>query len=479
MPSITSTGVGSGLDVNAIVTQLMAIEARPLTLLQQDKTNLNTQLSAFGTLQSLTSAMRDAANKVASVSLWQQTVATSSDTGSVTVSTAGGAATGAYSVAVQSLASMQTVSSRAFASSSETLGEGTLTIELGSWAGEPAPTGFTAKSGSTPVSISIGPGETSLASIRDKINAAGAGVTASIVNDASGARLALRSSATGAENAFRISASETVDDGNAASGLSALAFDAAGGASQMTRNQSAGDARATVNGIAVTSASNTLDGVADGMTLTLLKTTSSDVSVNVGADGASVKTAITSFVKAFNDLAANIRDQTKYDPQSKVAGTLQGDRVVGSVLSQLRGVINQPSSASSVYSQLSDLGITMQSDGTLAVDGTKLDAAIANRAELRKVLATDGATSGVSGFMDRFRDLGNALLGTDGSLQTRTASLQSMMSRNDKSQSAMQDRLTQTEARLRAQYQALDTNMAKLNGLQNYLTGQLAALSKA
>jgi flagellar hook-associated protein 2 len=215
------------------------------------------------------------------------------------------------------------------------------------------------------------------------------------------------------------------------------------------------------------------------MTLNLLKTTTSDVNVTVGADSASVKTAITSFVTAFNALAANIRDQTKYDPQSKVAGTLQGDRTVGSLLSQLRGVINQPSSASSVYSQLSDLGITMQADGTLAINDGKLTNAIANRDELRKVLATDGATSSVSGFMDRFRDLGNALLGTDGSLQTRTTSLQSMMSRNDQSQSAMQDRLNQTEARLRAQYQALDTNMAKLNGLQNYLTGQLAALAKA
>src|SRR5205823_6066563 len=160
-------------------------------------------------------------------------------------SSGGGAASGSYSVTVQKLATSQTATSTAFASSSSTLSAGTLTIELGTWTGDPE-TGFTAKSGSSPVSITIGAGETSLSAIRDKINAANAGVTASIINDASGARLSIRSTSTGAENAFRLTATESTDDGDASTGLSALGYDATA-ASPMTRNQKAINAQATIN----------------------------------------------------------------------------------------------------------------------------------------------------------------------------------------------------------------------------------------
>ncbi|MFY9512629.1 MAG: flagellar filament capping protein FliD [Rubrivivax sp.] len=476
MATITSTGLGSGLNVTSIVAALMAVEQRPLTLMQSAKTELNTQLSAVGKLTSYTSAMRDAANTLSSVALWNRTVATSADATAIGVATDGAAASSSYSVSVTQLASRQTVTGSAVASKDSTLGEGTLTIELGSWTGEPTPTGFVAKTGSSAMTISIGAGETSLASIRDKINKANAGVTATIVTDANGARLSLSSRDTGASNAFRVTASETTDDGAAGTGLSALNYSAAG-ATQMARSQTAANAAATINGIALSSESNKLEGVADGLTLTLSKVTASAVEVLVKADDDAVKTAVTAFTKAFNDLAGYIRDNTKYDAGSKTGGTLQGDRTTGSLQAQLRGVINVATSASSTYTRLSDIGIVMKSDGTLETNSTKLDAAVANRTEMRKALATDGATSAVSGFMDRFRDLGNALLDTQGMLTTRNSSLQSMITRNQKSQDAMTLRLAQTEKRLNAQYQALDTSMSNMSGVSNYLSQQLAMLN--
>lgn len=474
--TITSTGIGSGLDVEAIVSQLMAVERQPLTLLQGQESSINTQLSAFGKLQSLTSTLRDAASSLTSLTLWKKTTATSSDTNAVTVSAADGAAAGSYAVSVQALATGQTAVSGAFASSTSTLSAGTLTITLGRYGGEPSPTGFTPKDGATPVSIAIGDGETSLESIRDKINAAQAGVTASIVTDAGGARIALRSAATGAENAFRVDVAETVDDGSASSGLSALAFDAAA-ASPMTRTQTAGNAEATINGIAVSSAGNTLDGVVDGLTLNLLRTTAGSVDVSVAADTGAVRNSITNFVSAFNAVASYIQTQTKYDAGTKTAGTLQGDRSTLSVQSQLRAVLNAPSGASSVYTQLSDIGITMQRDGTLAVDSGHLDNAIANLPELRKVLANDGGDSASSGFIDRFKDLATALLDTGGTFDSRTQGLQSRIDSLDRQQSAMETRLANTETRLRKQYQALDTQMSTLSGLSAYLTNQLAGLA--
>lgn len=474
--SISSTGIGSGLDVNSIVGKLMAIESQPLTTLQSTASSLNTQLSAIGQLKSLTSAMRDAADKLTSLDLWNSTTTSSSDSASVTASTDSGAAVGSYAVSVQALASAQTVSSSAFASGSATVGQGSLTLELGSWDSTQNPPVFTGKSGASAVTIDIAAGD-SLSAIRDKINAAGAGVTATIINDASGARLSLRSSATGAENGFRVTAAD--DGSSGGTGLDALAYDPGNpSAGAMSLNQSAANAQATINGIAISSASNTLTGVADGLTLNLLRTTSSTVTVGVAANDGAVTSAVNAFVSAYNSLAGYIATQTKYDPTSKTAGTLQGDFTTVGEQSQLRGVLNQATGMTGLYSTLSDVGISVQADGTLAVDSTKLTSALGHRSDLKQLFMADGDTAAQQGFMTRFRALGDNLLGTDGSLSTRTTGIQAMLKTNSDDQASMQTRLDQTQQRLMAQYQALDTMMAQLNATSSYLTNQLAAMTK-
>jgi flagellar hook-associated protein 2 len=474
--SITSLGVGSGLDAESIITKLMAVESQPLTQLQQQESDLKTQLSSFGKIQSLTSDLNDASSALASTTLWTQTTATSSDTSYVTASSADGAATGNYSITVDHLATGQTVTSTALPSSNSTLSSGTLSIQLGSYTGSPE-SAFVAKTGSSAVNITIGAGDTSLASIRDKINAANAGVTASIVNDASGARLSIRSTATGLENGFRITATENVDDGNAATGLSALGFDALS-ASPMTRNQTAVNAQATINGIGVSSASNTLDNVADGLTLTLVKPTTGAVNVSIGADTASIQSGIDGFVKAFNALASYIHDQTKYDAGSKTGGPLQGNSSAVGLQNQLRAILNQSSSASSAYSSLSDIGIVMKEDGTLETKSSKMSDALGNLTELRKLFSADTGSSASSGFMVRYRDFTSHALDPDGSLSAVNDGINSRIKDVDKRMDSMNQRLSDTEARLRAQYTALDTQMSNMTGLSSYMTAQLAALSK-
>ena len=475
--SISSAGIGSGLNVNDIVTQLMAVEQRPLTILQTAATSLNTKLSNVGKLQGYFSALRDKANALTTGNLWGATLATSSDTNSVGVSTSANAAAGSYAIAVTKLAVGQTVTSTALPQSTSALSAGTLTIELGRYgSGDPA-ADFTAKSGSSALTIDIGSGETSLAAIRDKINAARGGVTAAIVSDASGARLTLRSTDTGADNAFRVSVAEDVDDGDSASGLSMLAYDATAASSAMSRSASAANAELTVNGIALSSASNTLTDVVDGLSLTLRKTTTTDLSVTVAPDTASVKTAITDFVSAFNTLASFIKTQTAYNADTKTAGPLQGDQSTLALQAQLRAVINAESSASSTWGKLSDIGIAMKSDGTLETNATKLDNALGKLPDLKDLLATDGATNADSGFVRRFKRLADAALTTDGSLDSRLVGLRANVDRNSKSQEDMQGRLTKTEARLRAQYQALDTKMASLNSLSSYMTQQITRMN--
>ena len=257
-----------------------------------------------------------------------------------------------------------------------------------------------------------------------------------------------------------------------------LAGDAVGGGG-LTRNQSAANATATINGIDVTSASNTLADVSDGMTVQLLQTTTEDVAVSVEPDKAAVGAAIKGFVTAFNAMAGYIRDQTKYNPDSKVAGTLQGDRLVTGLQSQMRALLNEGSTASTAFERMSDIGISFGSDGTLTMSDTKLDNALKNLPELRKLLVTDGADSASSGFIDRFKDFTALVLGTDGSFESRNKSIQSMLTQNSKRQDSMSQRLTLVEARLYKQYQVLDTNLAQMNSVSSYLTQQLAMLNNS
>ena len=475
---LSSTGLGSGLDVESIVKATMAVERQPEDLITAANTDLKSQLSTYGQLQSYISAFQDKANALTSVSLWSQTVASSSDTSAATVTTGTGAAAGKYSLEVQALAASQTATSTTFSSKDHSLGEGQLTIDLGSWTGDPSTFGL--KTGSTSVTVDIGPGESSLAAIRDKINAAGAGVTATIINDSSGARLSIRSTNSGEQNGFRISATETSAGEDGGPGLSALAYDPEGGTSGLTLNQSGSNAKATLNGIEITSASNTLSNVADGLTLNLLKKTTAPVDVTVSQDTAGMSTAVNNFVTAYNGLATFISSQTKYNADSKVAGNLQGDRTVIGIQNQMRAILRDTSTASSKFGRLSDIGIVAQKDGTLQVTTSKLNDALANPTELKKLFSSsDETTASSSGIVYRFKRLADRVLGTDGPLTTRTAGMQTTMTRNSKRIDDMEVRLAATEKRLRAQYEALDANMSKLNGLSSYVTTQLAAIAKS
>jgi flagellar hook-associated protein 2 len=486
MVAITSLGIGSGADLSSLVNQLVAVERQPLNQMRSAATGLQTQVSSYGKLSSQLSSLQTAANKLNNASLWTQSTARSSDESAVSVVGSSNAGSGNFSVSVSRLATSQTVVSGSPLSAANTpVGSGTLTLELGRWQ-PPAPVAdglpqppmnFVPQVGRS-VSIEV-TGSDDLSSLRDKINGANAGVTASLVTDSSGVRLALRSTATGAENGFRIQASD--DDGTPvnAEGLSRFAYDPEQFTTAMESRQEAGNAAALVNGIAISSASNELSGVVEGMTFRLRKENfgSADITVNSDRDG--VKTAIQAFADSYNELARTIADQTRYDPTSRQGGPLQGDSAVGSLQRQLRGLINSGSGASSVFSRLSDVGLQLQRDGTLQVNTTKLDAALNNPQELRKAFSNTGSgDSANAGFARRYADLASRALGTEGTLTTRTQSLQKMLAKNSDEQARLSDRVDRVEKRLVAQYTALDTNLARLNALQSSLTQQLNNLNR-
>ena len=473
MATISSPGLGSGLDVTSIVNQLVSLERRPIDLLNEQTTKLQSRLSAFGLLQSYTVNVHAAVARLTDAKLWEKTTASTTDI-SVSATSTADAVSGRYSLEVSQLAQAQSISSKAYASSSATVGTGTLHIELGQWN---ADNSFTPKSGATAIDVKIESGSDSLAGIRDAINAAKAGVTASIVNDTSGARLVLRSNETGAENSVRITAVDDDGDPSDASGLSALAYDRQNATAQMTENIAARNALATINGLSVSSASNTFDNVVDGLKLTVSKVTTSPVEVRVGLDTESMKKAINDFVKAYNDINKYIADQTKYNADTKTAATLQGDRSTLSLQSQLRQMVTGISGASGVFQRISDLGLQVQSDGSLKVNDTKLSDAIANnRSELSLAFSrNDAANPANNGFAVRMKALTASLTGSDGLVSTRTDGLRQTIRRNELQAEKYEARVALVEQRLLRQYSALDTSLSQLNGLNAYVSQQVTA----
>ncbi|MCM5679396.1 flagellar filament capping protein FliD [Schlegelella sp. S2-27] len=471
--AISSPGLGSGLDVSSIVERLVAIERRPIDLIGEQTTKLQSRLSAFGLLQSYTVNVHDAVNRLTDATLWQKTSASTTDI-SISASSTADAVSGRYSVEVSQLAQAQSISSKAYASSSTAVGSGTLHIELGTWNADK--TAFTAKSGATAVDVVIPAGADSLAEVRDAINKASAGVTASIVNDTSGARLVLRSNETGAENAVRITAT-TDDDGNAgdALGLSALAYDPPSAAGQMTENLAARNAVATVNGLSVSSATNVFNNVVDGLKFTVSKVTTAPAEIRVGVDTESMKKAVNDFVKAYNDINKYIADQTKYNPDTKAAATLQGDRSTLSLQGQLRQMVTGISGASGTFQRISDLGLQLQSDGSLKVNDSKLSDALANnRSEVSAAFSKSDATNPANnGFAVRMKALTASLTRTDGLVTTRTDGLRASIRRNELQAEKYEARVALVEQRLLRQYSALDNSLTSLNGLSSYVNQQV------
>jgi flagellar hook-associated protein 2 len=475
MATITSLGIGSGVDINSIVNQLVAVESRPLTQMRSEASRLQTQVSGYGQISSLFSALQTAASKLTGNTLWNASRASSADESVVQVVGGSGAASGNHSVAVTRLAANQTVSATsALASPGELVGSGVITLQTGRW--DLPPMNFVPHVGRDPINVTVTASDT-LATLRDKINAAGAGVTASIVSDASGARLALRSSDSGADNGFRLQVADDdgapLDDGL---GLSRFAFDPPAGSTGMAQRVAASNAQATVNGIAVESASNELSGVIEGLTLRLRKEGAS-TELNVSADTEAVKTAINEFATAYNNLAKSIAEQTKYDATSKVAGVLQGDSAATGLQRQLRSLLGAGSLASASFPRLADVGLNLQRDGTLSVDSTKLDGALGNLAELKKAFAASNSDPNRDGFARRYADLAQQVLGSDGSLTTRTEGLRERINKNSDEQVAMEERIERFRARLVAQYTAMDSNLSRLNSLSNYVTQTLGQLS--
>lgn len=477
MATLSSPGIGSNLDVRGIVSQLMAVERQPISDLQANTKKIENQLSAYGKLQSAMTTLRDAAKALTEAKTWSSTTVASSNATAVSATSDGSAPPGNYRVDVASLAAAQTlVTSTTWAQPTDDVGPGTLTIQLGTWGGSQAT--FSPKLDLTPITITIPVGSDSLEEVRDAINGAGAGVSASIVTDTSGSRLSIRSTSTGEANGFRITVSDVDGDNENAAGLSHLAFDPSSNQVQMRQAQAASNARATINNVPVSSATDTLNDVMDGLSIKLGQVTTAGVDITVNRDTASMKDKVTAFANAYNDLVKLVRQQTSVGSDPGSNGTLQGDSSATALARQLRQLAGGSSGASGVFARLTDIGLQPQRDGTLKIDDGKLETALGKLEELQNFFARDEEGKANDGFAALFAGFGDERLDSDGVLATRQEALRKRIEQNGDKQARMEDRLALVEKRLLEQYTRLDTNVAKLSSLQNYVTQQMANWNK-
>jgi flagellar hook-associated protein 2 len=478
--TISSAGIGSGLDVKSIVDKLVSIEHRPVDLIATQQKSVQTKLSSFGLLKNYMGNLKDAANQLADSALWKSTTATSTNAAIATATPTPGsltaAAIGSYHLKVGNLAQAQTLVSKPVADTKAELGAGSLKIEIGTWGADGK---FKAKADTNPASIDLADGASSLEALRDRINAANAGVNATILRDAKGARLVVKSSTTGEENAVRITASGPAEGDPAPAGLAALAYDPPNtGAGAMTQAQAGLNAHATINGVDISSASNVLDGAVEGLTISLQKASDDAVDIGVGADTATMKKALASFVSAYNDIAGYIANQTKYDAATKSAGTLQGDATTLQLQKMLRSALSDASGASGALPRLLDVGIHLGADNALVMDSTKADKALVNPQEMARAFAgRDSDNSANNGFGVRFAELGTKTLGFDGLFTSRTQAMQATINRYQDRQDKMEDLVTQYQERMMKVYTALDTKMSTLTAQSNYVTQQMKMLA--
>src|SRR5262252_1697017 len=341
---------GGAIDVNGLVSQLMTVEQQPLVALKKRESAVQAQLTAFGQIQSAVSTFQDAVTGLRVGSAFSSATATVSGEGA-TATASTGASRGSFAVSVTQLARAQSMASDPVDTADTSIGSGNLTIK-------------SADGSTTLAMLSIGSsGSGTLSEVRDKINAANIGVKASLVNDGGKVRLVLNAGKTGKANAFQVSAD---------AGLTGLA---------LSQTQPAQDALYSVNGLSLTSASNVITDAVPGVTLTLTKQppagsppgTTVDSEVDVALDTSAVTAAAQKFVTAYNSLNTLIGNLTKYDPNTKTAAVLNGESVLRRLQDQVRGLVTatKTGGAPGDLTRLSQVGVSIQKDGTLGLDTAK------------------------------------------------------------------------------------------------------------
>ncbi len=455
--AITVSGIGSGIDTASLVSQLVNAERQPAELRFNTKeAGLQSELSSFGTLSSALSQFQESVQKLNDITLFQARTASSSNEDIFSVSATSTAVSGSYELEVTQLAAAEKLRSGDFASETDTVGTGTLDISLGT----------------DTFQVTIDTDNSSLAGVRDAINSASdnPGISAAIINVDDGvggtiSRLVLTSEETGSANTIDVVA---VDD-DAGDGFDLTQLNTA----NLTTIRAAQDAIIELDGQTATRSSNSLSDVISGITIDLNTAEIGTVeTLTIALDRDSVKTNVVNFVAAYNNLADTVTSLGAYDAASGAAGGLQGDSTLRNVENQIRAALTTGIEGLA-FGTLAEIGVTTESTGKLAIDTDKLDSVIDT--DFNAVAQLFSSENGLATTLD---DIIERYTSADGSLSAQTANIQERINGLDDDRARLDDRIASLEARLQAQFVALDGLVASLQSIGSFLTQQLANLPK-
>jgi flagellar hook-associated protein 2 len=441
---LSSAGIGSGLNVDSIVTALVnAQKSGPQAQITNKATQTNALLTGLTSLNAGLTSLQSALSALTQTSTFSSYDAVLADTSIGTTSTLSNARPGSYALDVTQLATAQKRSSDAY-STTAAIGSGTLTLGVGS----------------NSMNLAVSSTDT-LSDIADNINSASnnPGVTATVIYGTSGAQLLLSSSKTGVANGFTVSA-----NASSSSGLSALASKLGTAGSSEAQ-----DAKLSLDGIAVTSASNSVSGALDGVTVNLAQTGSTTLTVS--QDTSAATTAVQAFVDAYNSYNTTVGTLSSYDTTTGTAGVLLGDTTLTSVQRQIANVISSQVSGNSIGT-LASLGITRSADGSLALDSSKLSSALSANPN-----AVQDLFAGSDGYATRLNTALDSFTSSSGIIATREQSLNDSLTKLNTQQTQLDARMATYQKQLQDQYTALDTMMSSLNNTSSYLTTALAQLN--
>ncbi len=465
MASVSSLGIGSNLPLDTLLANLTTAEKGRLTPITAQQSSYSAKLTAYGSIKSAIEKFQTANTALNDATLFKSSTATSSTT-DLGVSTGAGAAAGKYIISVTQLAQAQSLATGGIASatdkqSSVSSSDRTLLIN------QPGR--------KEPLEIKLTDDQTSLNGIRDAINAADSGVSASVIKNKSGEfQLVISSAETGVDNAMTISVTGDSELNDL------LGYDSKTKMGNLTQTIAPQNALLTINNIEVESGSNTIKDTPEGVTLTLSKeVTNATVTVTKSNDKATA--AIKTWVDAYNSLLDTFSSLTKYTEveagadQNTGNGVLLGDNVVRTVQSGIRSQFTA-SDTGSKFSTLSQIGVTADpTTGKLKIDDTKLtDALASNSVDTQKLLVGDGKTTGIT---TSTANLVKDYLKDDGIIDSATTSINATLKSLTKQYLAVSSSIDDTIARYKAQFTQLDTMMSKLNNTSNYLTQQFSSSS--
>lgn len=382
---LTAQGLGSGLDVGSLVSQLVASERAVSDLqLNRQEAKLNSKFSALGTLKSSLGGFQSAISGLNALTNFSAKSALSSDVSTFTATASSEAQPSEYSVTVSQLASAHSLASIGFVDSDETaIGTGTITIRRGTTdyvPGTDTYNSFTLNPNSTAANIVIDSSNNTLEGVMAAINDADIGVGASIINDGSGFRLLLTSESSGEENSLEIAVTDDDLNNTDTLGLSQLAFNAS--ATNLEQTNAAEDANFTINGLAISAAENEVSEAIPGVTLSLKQTNASPIELTISANTTAVLSAVSSFVAGYNGFISTANSLSSYDQENNIAAVLLGDFTLRSIEGQIGTVLrNSVAGLSNSITNLSELGITTSASGTLLLDTGKLTSALVSDAE--------------------------------------------------------------------------------------------------